>query len=68
MLDQGGTLDVFLANHALQRGYKATILTYNLDLFDPDLVRAAERRDPRAARGQAKVKRVAAPAGRDARL
>ena len=34
-LDRGGTLDVFLANHALQRGYDATILTYNLDLFDP---------------------------------
>jgi hypothetical protein len=34
-LDKGGTLDVFLANHALQRGYDATILTYNLDLFDP---------------------------------
>jgi len=35
MLDQGGTLDVFLANHALKRGYDATILTYNLALFDP---------------------------------
>ena len=34
-LDQGGTLDVFLANHALKRGYAVTILTYNLDLFDP---------------------------------
>ncbi len=34
-LDRGGTLDVFLANHALHRGYGATILTYNLDLFDP---------------------------------
>ena len=34
-LDRGGTLDVFLANHALNRGYSATILTYNLDLFDP---------------------------------
>jgi hypothetical protein len=34
-LDRGGTLDVFLANHALQRGYAATILTYNLELFDP---------------------------------
>lgn len=34
-LDKGGTLDVFLANHALERGYDATILTYNLDLFDP---------------------------------
>jgi hypothetical protein len=34
-LDRGGTLDVFLANHALKRGYDATILTYNLDIFDP---------------------------------
>jgi hypothetical protein len=34
-LDKGGTLDVFLANHALERGYDATILTYNLDVFDP---------------------------------
>jgi hypothetical protein len=34
-LDKGGTLDVFLANHALNRGYDATIFTYNLDLFDP---------------------------------
>jgi len=34
-LDRGGTLEVFLANHALQRGYKVTLLTYNLELFDP---------------------------------
>jgi hypothetical protein len=34
-LDDGGTLDVFLANHALRRGYDATIVTYNLELFDP---------------------------------
>ncbi len=34
-LEQGGTLDVFLANHAMKRGYEATILTYNLDVFDP---------------------------------
>ena len=34
-LDRGGTLDVFLANHALRRGYKVTLLTYNLELFDP---------------------------------
>lgn len=31
----GGTADVFMANHALQRGYKATIFTYNLRIFDP---------------------------------
>jgi hypothetical protein len=35
MLDRGGTLDVFLANHALERGYEVTLFTYNLDLFDP---------------------------------
>jgi len=35
MLDEGGTLDVFLANHALRRGYRATLYTYNLQLFDP---------------------------------
>jgi hypothetical protein len=34
-LDTGGTLDVFLANHALRRGYEATIYTYNLNVFDP---------------------------------
>jgi len=34
-LDEGGTLDVFLANHALRRGYSVTIYTYNVDLFDP---------------------------------
>lgn len=31
----GGTADVFLANHALRRGYAATIFTYNLRIFDP---------------------------------
>ena len=35
MLDEGGTLDVFLANHALERGYRVTLYTYNLSLFDP---------------------------------
>jgi hypothetical protein len=35
MLDRGGTLDVFLANHALRRGYDVTLYTYNFELFDP---------------------------------
>jgi len=35
MIDGGGTLGVFLANHALRRGYDATLFTYNLELFDP---------------------------------
>jgi hypothetical protein len=34
-LEDGGTLGVMLANHALERGYKATIYTYNLRIFDP---------------------------------
>jgi hypothetical protein len=31
----GGTLAVNLANHALRRGYRASIVTYNLTVFDP---------------------------------
>jgi len=34
-LKAGGTLAVMLANHALKRGYKACIYTYNLTVFDP---------------------------------
>lgn len=32
---EGGTLAVFLGCHALSRGYKAQIYTYNLQVFDP---------------------------------
>ncbi len=34
-LDNGGTLGPLLAIHALERGYKATIYSYNLQIFDP---------------------------------
>ncbi|MGD9183665.1 MAG: hypothetical protein PVG15_19430 [Desulfobacterales bacterium] len=34
-LKEGGTLAVYLACHALNRGYRATIITYNLQIFDP---------------------------------
>ena len=34
-LEHGGTFAVFLACDALRRGYKATIYTYNLNVFDP---------------------------------
>jgi hypothetical protein len=34
-LKTGGTLAVMLGNHALKRGYKAVIYTYNLNIFDP---------------------------------
>jgi len=34
-LENGGTLAVYLACHALQRGYQAIIYTWNLQVFDP---------------------------------
>jgi hypothetical protein len=34
-LESGGTLAVFLACHALRRGYSAMLYTYNLNVFDP---------------------------------
>jgi hypothetical protein len=34
-LEEGGTLAVLLARHALDRGYAATIYSYNLQVFDP---------------------------------
>ncbi len=34
-LKTGGTLAVMLGNHALKRGFKAHIYTYNLTVFDP---------------------------------
>jgi hypothetical protein len=34
-LKAGGTLAVMLGYHALQRGYKAYIYSYNLNVFDP---------------------------------
>lgn len=38
-LEGGGTLDVFLAIHALKRGFSAVIYTYNLTVFDPSWFR-----------------------------
>jgi len=34
-LEGGGTLAVYLGSHALSRDYRATIYTYNLQIFDP---------------------------------
>jgi hypothetical protein len=34
-LKSGGTLAVMLGNHALKKGYRASIYTYNLNVFDP---------------------------------
>lgn len=38
-LSAGGTLAVLLGEHALRRGYDATIYTYNLEVFDPSWFR-----------------------------
>lgn len=35
VLEDRGTLAVYLACHALERGYGASLWTYNLDMFDP---------------------------------
>lgn len=34
-LEEGGTLAVFLGCHALRRGYRAALYSYNLQVFDP---------------------------------
>jgi Peptidase_C39 like family len=54
LLETGGTLAVLLALHALARGYRSTIYTYNLQLFDPTwfmtpAVDLAERLEAQAA-------------------
>jgi hypothetical protein len=56
MLDRGGTLDVFLANHALERGYDVTLFTYNLDLFDPTWFELANEEIRTRLKAQAKQK------------
>jgi hypothetical protein len=55
-LDKGGTLDVFLANHALERGYQATLYTYNLDVFDPTWFALSNDEIRERLRAQAAVK------------
>ena len=44
-LEEGGTLAVYLGSHALARGYKATIYTYNLRVFDPTWFYPGNHRD-----------------------
>lgn len=59
MLGAGGTLDVFLANHALRRGYRATLYTYNLQLFDPTWFGLKRQQMREKLRAQRLVKRSA---------
>lgn len=55
-LPTGGTLGVLLACHALRRGYRATIYTYNLQMFDPTWFIPEQRDLPALLRAQAAVK------------
>lgn len=55
-LEAGGTLAVNLANHALRRGYRALILTYNLAVFDPSWFQGKPTNLPERLREQARLK------------
>jgi hypothetical protein len=57
LLETGGTLAVFLACHALGRGYDATIYTYNLQNFDPVWFDERPQDIPRRLEQQMAVKR-----------
>lgn len=48
----GGTLAVMLGHHALKRGYKAHIYTYNLNVFDPTWFKDSSKKMVRHLRAQ----------------
>jgi len=56
-LKTGGTLGVMLANHALRRGYRATIYSYNLRLFDPTWFALERDEVVKRLKRQARVKK-----------
>lgn len=56
-LPGGGTLAVWLACHALRRGYRATIYTYNLQLFDPTWFKGPDQDIPARLAAQRRAKR-----------
>ncbi len=55
-IEGGGTLAVGLANHALRRGYRASIFTYNLAVFDPSWFEGPRRDLAERLRAQVAVK------------
>lgn len=55
-LPSHGTLAVLLACHALRRGYRATIHTYNLHIFDPSWFRNGATELPNRLRAQREAK------------
>lgn len=57
MLDDGGTMAVMLAHHALMRGYKAQIHTYNLEVFDPSWFKDSDTDIAAKLRAQEAIKK-----------
>jgi hypothetical protein len=55
-LRTGGTLAAYLGLHALERGYRTTLYTYNLELFDPTWFTEPEGHIARRLRQQAEAK------------
>ena len=55
-LEDGGTLEVLLGIHALRRGYRARLYTYNLKLFDPTWFAGSDLALAEKLRLQMKVK------------
>jgi len=51
-LKLGGTLAVMLGHHALKRGYKAHIYTYNLNVFDPTWFKDSSKKIKQHLRAQ----------------
>lgn len=56
-IPSGGTLGIMLAVHALRRGYKATIYSYNIRLFDPTWFNLTSGEICAKLKAQARVKK-----------
>lgn len=56
-LEEGGTMGVMLAVHALRRGYTAKIYTYNMRVFDPSWFKNPETDIPAKLEQQLKIKK-----------
>ncbi|MFZ6010136.1 MAG: C39 family peptidase [Bacteroidota bacterium] len=52
----GGTLAVMLGNHALKRGYRAHIYTYNLNVFDPSWFKHSSKKIVQFLKNQMRFK------------
>src|SRR5690606_42059421 len=59
IVSEGGTLDCFLAHHALERASRVTLYTYNLALFDPSWFALRPEAIRQKLIAQARAKRTA---------